>query len=176
MREINLNMSDEDIMKTPASIFKQLIKKKVRELVFNELEAVKSNHSKVKHIVHKGMKHPQGYLVSGELSNSQCKMLFNLRSKCVNEFKSNFYPSICMFCKSSPDTQEHAVECHSLKKHLRKETHELLTTVTYNNIFSDTVDQLQITKVYQDIIRTRERIRASTLDPAHPGKNTGPGG
>ena len=80
-----------------------------------------------------------------------------------------------MFCKSSPDIQEHALECHRLKKQLRKDTHELLTTVTYNTIFSDTVNQLQITKVYQDIIRTRERIRTSTLDPTHPGKNTGPG-
>ena len=176
MVDIDLNMSDEDIMKTPATTFKQLIKKKVRSLAYTNLEIIKSGHTKVRNIIHNGMKHPQSYLVSGQLSNNQCKLLFNLRSRCVNEFKSNFFPSVCMICKLNPDTQEHALLCQNLQIHLKQDTVNLLPTVTYNDIFSDTHSQLNISKVYQDIIQTRERLRTSTLDQAYPGRNTGPGG
>ena len=74
-----------------------------------------------------------------------------------------------MLCKSSLDTQEHALHCQSIPKHLTTERKELLSAVEYEDIFRDTHKQLRITKVYQSIIQTREKLQASFLDTAYPG-------
>ena len=49
------------------------------------------SNSQVKNILHYDPKTPQAYLVSPSFSNKQSSLLFNLRSQCVNEFKSNFF-------------------------------------------------------------------------------------
>ena len=122
MNDNNLNMSDEDHMKIPTDKFRQLIKEKVRVLAFADLEKIKNGHTKVKNIIHNGMKRPQSYLVSWQLSNNPCKLLFNHRSRCVNEFKSNFFPTACMIFKWNPDTQEYALFCQNLQITLKQDT------------------------------------------------------
>ena len=118
--------------------------------------------------------------MSPSFSNKQSSLLFNLRSQCVNEFKSNFFTSYCPFCSKSnhiyEDTQFHALFCEAIKKELTITQLQAFNSVTYNDIFSTVEAQLNITKVFEMIISKREALRKSTQHPAYPGNSTGPDG
>ena len=58
---------------------------------------------------------------------------------------------------------------------MEKEHIAALDSVKYNDIFGNTYSQLKITKVFKSIIHIREQLRAPPLNPAYPGKSTGPG-
>ena len=174
MSDINLNLSDDQISKLSKSEFKILVKSKMRNSAYVEFERVKQGHSKVKHISHIGLKKSQPYLKDARFSNKETSLLFNLRSQCVNEFKANFYTSTCQFCKLHLDTQEHALSCNMFRKHMKKEHLQVLDSVTYNDLFSDSSSQLTITKVFLTIINTRELLRTPTMTQAYPGHRTGP--
>ena len=109
-------------------------------------------------------------------SNKQTSLLFNLRSQCVNEFRGNFFRSICEFCKKSSDIQEHALSCNDIRNHMKKDHVEVLDSVKYSDIFSDANSQYKIVQVFQNSMNTREQLRASPLNSAYLGINTGPGG
>ena len=180
MANIDLKLTDTQISKLTKQEFKIIIKKKIRLFAFLELENIKSGHSKVKHILHYNLKIPQPYLISPIFSNKQSSLLFNLRSQCVNEFKSNFFTSYCPLCSKSnhkyEDTQSHALICEALKKEMTISQKQVLNTVTYNDIFSSVEAQFNITKVFEMIILKREALRAASQHPAYPGNSTGPDG
>ena len=173
--DLELNLTDEAISKLSKSEFKKIVKLKVRKLAFIQLENIKKSHSKVKDIIHTNMKAPQSYITSSEFSNKLKSLLFNLRCKGVNEFKSNFYISTCP-CKISNDTQEHALQCSRTKQHLNNEHLQLIDSVKYSDLFSNVDLQLRITQAFDIIIKTRERLRTPPVNSAYPGQNTGPGG
>ena len=159
MRDIDLNMSDDLITTIPREEFKKIVKDKVRKLVYKDLEQIKQKHIKVKHIVHENMDSPQKYLTSPLLNNKQSSLLLNLRSHCVNEFKSNFYTCNCPLCGKSEDTQGHAIVCETIRKHMDSEHKKSLESVTYMDIYSDPLRQHLVTQVFSYIIQTRERLR-----------------
>ena len=59
MKKINLDLSDEEISQFSKQDFKSLIKNRMRNIVFSELETQKSDHSKVRNIKHTDMNTPQ---------------------------------------------------------------------------------------------------------------------
>ena len=144
MKDIDLTLSDNQIEAMSKSDLKKLIKNKIRISAKIELELVKQEHSKVRHIIHKNLNAPQNYLTNPIFTNKQTSLLFNLRSQCVNEFRGNFYPSICQFCRTASDSQEHALSCHEIRSHMKKEHKESLDQVKYSDIFSDTNRQHKI--------------------------------
>ena len=102
-------MSNESISLLSKTHFKKIVKNNMRKTVFTLLESIKQGQSKVREIQHYGLKYRQRYLSSPLFNNKQTKLLFKLRSSCVNEFKSNFSTSLCPLCNSNSDTQEHAL-------------------------------------------------------------------
>ena len=93
MSSLNMTLSDDDISAMGKIDFKVLVKRNMREKVFKDLEELKESHSKVRGIFHENLRAPQSYLTSGMFSNKLSSLLFNLRSHCVNEFRSNFQSS-----------------------------------------------------------------------------------
>ena len=81
-----------------------------------------------------------------------------------------------MFCKLSLDTQKHALSCHTIVDNKNKELLPAINSGKYNDIFSDVQSQDDVTKVYQNIIQVREKLREHSLHPAYPGNSTGYGG
>ena len=69
----------------------------MRKTVFIELENMKQGHSKVRDIQHYGLKYPQPYLSNPLFTNKQTSLLFNLRSRSVNEFKKTFIQAVVLF-------------------------------------------------------------------------------
>ena len=160
--KLGIEMSDESISLLNKTAFKKIVKTKMRKTVFTELESIKQGHSKVRDIQHYGLKYPQRYLSSPLFNNKQTKLLFNLRSRCVNEFKSNFYASICPLCNSNSDSQEHALNCSYIRNIFTTEQNASLNTVSYSDVLSDTENQFQVTQVFELIIQTREKFRSNT--------------
>ena len=153
--------------------------KQMRDLVLNELNNIKEGHFKVKHLVHSQLHAPQDYLISGKLSNIQSSLLYNLKCKGVNEFRSNFQSSIqhfeCSICTLSDDTQEHALQCHGVRKHLEIDQRILVDSVRYDDLVGPLDRKLKITEAFQIIIKTRERLQRAPLSSL-PGQHTGPRG
>ena len=50
-----------------------------------------------------------------------------------------------------------------------------LNPFKYNDFFGNTNSQPELKKSLKCIIHTREHLRAPPLNPAYPGKSTGPG-
>ena len=59
IKEINLDLSDEEISQFSRQDFKSLLKNRMRNIVFSELEIQKSDHSKVRNIIHTDLNTPQ---------------------------------------------------------------------------------------------------------------------
>ena len=60
-------------------------------------------------------------------------------------------------CKKDQDSQEHALVCDEVIKHLSKEEKIILAGVQYSDIFSDLHSQHRITQLYQSIIQIKKR-------------------
>ena len=93
MKEINLDLSDEEISKFSKQDFMSLIKNRIRNNVFSGLETIKLDHSKVRNITHTDLNTPQKYLTNGIFSNKMSNLLLNLRCKSVNKLRSNMESS-----------------------------------------------------------------------------------
>ena len=177
MAEINMDLTDEQSSSFSYTDYKKLIKNKVKNKVFKELTDIKASHSKVMNITHVNMDFPQNYLLSNQFSNKMCSLLFNLRSKSVNEFKGNMQSSNqqppCTVCGQEEDSQEHSLICSVLKKHIPISHMELFESVKYADLFGNIVDQLQITEVFNTIIQTRQQLRKDS-GASLPGQYSGP--
>ena len=181
LEKIGLSINDEeDVSQLSKYDFKTFVKMKIRQLSLSELENMKKGHKKVKFIVHKNTNKPQEYLTSGLFSNSQKSILFNLRSHCENNFTDNFHnngqDSICVHCKLGPDSQEHALTCKEIAQHFSEAEKEVIKTIIYEDIYGEAHAQLQITTIFQSIIKIKKRLRMNNQLVAYPGNNSGPSG
>jgi hypothetical protein len=182
LKKIKMSIDDEKtVLATSKNDFKADVKASMWSASFAEIEEIKSTHTKVKDIVHTESRTPQQYLTSGIFSNAQKSILFNLRSRCENNFKSNFknahQPPLCPLCKSHQDTQEHGLTCQIIAQSLAPNVQESVKLVSYDDIFGDLEKQHQATVVFQEIICVKKRLLAPR-DPAEadPGTNSGPSG
>ena len=132
----------------------------------------------MKNIVYDGKRNPQPYLLNSNFNNELCSLLFNLRCKSVNTFRDNFHslygqePS-CRLCMKFQDSQEHALVCEVIKKELTQKELENLNQTEYSHLFGNIEEQHDITKMFQIIISTRERLL--TTPEGLPGHyNSGP--
>ena len=69
-----------------------------------------------------------------------------------------------LFANNCDDTQEHALECNDLKRHVKKYHETLFNIVKYVDLYGSVPDQLRITKVYTIIIQTRERLKKTPTE------------
>ena len=167
--------NEADITKMTKQEFKKFVKQKARENTFNNLNEIKEGHKKVKDIVNNNLNKPQAYITSSLLDNKEKALLFNLRSKSVNEYKENFTHKYnntnCPMCDLQVDSQEHALACHKVTQHLNSEHLESLKSVTYSDIYSSPDSQVQVTRIFQQLINIRQKLLKNKQhqDSAHHG-------
>ena len=175
LESIDMSIEDEEKIKNMTEAkFKKIVKEKIREVAFKKLEEKKAWHDKVRTVVHTNIWSPQKYLLDGRLDNKDKSILFNLRSKCINEFKDNFhklYQNIdCPICGKEPDSQEHALSCEVIAQQLDAEESQRLRSQAYSDIFSTIDKQVAITKTYRTILQIRQQLRSGDVpDQAHHG-------
>ena len=140
----------------------------------------KLSHKKVKHITY--LDKPQDYIKSKKITHKMISTLFNLRTRCLNEFKENSHnlkANMDFFIfKSANDTQEHGLTCPELRKHLSEDHRQTLVSVQYSDIFGSLNKQIIINQVFQNIIKTQQRLREKMKhEQAYHGPNSsGPSG
>ena len=66
---------------------------------------------------------------------------------------------IALFCGKCIDSQEHALTCTETQQYLTHEEKEDINTVNYNNIFESIDRQAPITRIYQKLIKIRQKLR-----------------
>ena len=155
---IGVHLDEKDIENKSEAEYKREIKIKVREAAYVKLLKMQQQHKKVKGIKYTDLKGPQEYLVNPKFNNEEVSLLFNLRCRTVKSFKQNFRimnndKTICELCKTSDDTQEHAINCTVIRKHVKVESE-----TSYDDIFASIDKQMHITSIYSKILEVREML------------------
>ena len=104
--------------------YKTLIKNKVREEALKEFKVMQASHEKGKYLHYEHLTGAQNYLMTNQLNNKEVSLLVNLRCQSVSGVKDNFHQQfrnnlMCELCAKYEDSQEHLVQCHELRKHIK---------------------------------------------------------
>ena len=138
------------------------------------------SHDKVRHIEYTNMNQPQDYITGRQFSNKQIGLLFNLRCQSIRNIENNFHTFYnnkidCPFkCLEQVDSQEHILKCDTLVTHLSDRQKNELVEFKYQDIFGSTDEQLRAKKLFQLMLRKRERLLEKDQGPAYHGNNSGP--
>ena len=73
----------------------------------------------------------------------------------------------CPLCELVPDTQEHALECKTIKEYMTRNELEELQSVRYEHLFGSTEEQAALSAVYINILSIRDRLLEE--EPADQG-------
>ena len=152
-----MSLEDEvHVLQTKKEHFKEMIKERMSKHLHKEKEIAKGGHSKVKDIVHKVSNEPEQYMITNKITSKQASLLLNLRSKCEKSFKDNFKTlhkdNLCPLCGSHIDSQEFAFACVNVTQELSQSEKE----VSYKDLFGSLDAQVEITKLFQKVLRLRE--------------------
>ena len=98
------------------------------------------------------------------LSINEKKVLFSLRTRMI-DVKTNYknkylFNMQCRLCdeKNEEESENHLINCNKIMQHYPGSTVDLLNA-KYENIFSQNIEeQIQVTKIYNLIFKTRSRL------------------
>ena len=157
LSDINFDITEKQIKLTKKKIFKVKLKQKIIEASNKYLENIKERHSKVKHIVHKGLK-MQPYFQNLTLSSKEKQILFRLRTRMTDvkeNFKTMHTDISCNFCeKDYAQTDAHLLDCSFFINACPQLKDDYL--VEYEDIFMDIEAQVRVAKIYKLIFKIKE--------------------
>ena len=154
MKEINLNLTDTQIMGMSYETFRRQIKIKIEMHVANYLKIIQDSHSKTRNLIMNGFR-PADYLTSPDLTKEQVQVLYKLRNEMI-DVKMNFGSfhkdnKWCRTCYLFPETQEHLLQCSGIIPKLKEMD---LSHIRYKIIF-ETSNQVMIMRAFSTILKTR---------------------
>ena len=179
-QKISVEMDETVIKNTELGNYKSLIKESVWNAFFIELQEIKLKHIKVRHIQYENTRTPQKYLTNGKMDNKSTSLLYNLRCQSTNEFKDNQHnlygkKPLCHICSEHIDSQEKALTCEGILKELNTTEQEMFQEAKYSDLFGGEDEQLRITRVFEIVMTTRERLLGNHCRKGLPGPhNSGP--
>ena len=115
------------------------------------------------------------YIISREFINTQCSLLFALRSHTVRGIKENFKQmysenTLSPVCQRSIDNQQHLIQCQVLQ-----DIQPLEEDVEYAQIYGTTEQQYQVVKAFEKYLGIRDELLGENdPHPSLPGLYTGP--
>ena len=118
---LNLDMSDEEIEEISKNKFKKIVETKIDIFALQQLNALKSKHSKSQYLQSSSFK-TAGYLIDDRFSKSESQLLFKLRSKTLNvkqNFENQHSNNLCETCMLFPETQSHLLQCPEIAPKLK---------------------------------------------------------
>ena len=176
LKEIEWEISDNDVQKISKLKFKKVIEAKVNTCARKYLENMKK--SKTDHLKIDEKYTAAKYLFSKKLSVREIQTLFRLRSRTLNvknNHKSSYKENMwCRTCHLFSETQEHILHCSVIRdkvKHLNID----FNSVTYNMIFGSMDNQEKLVKIYQIIVQARNDILKPKPNESSPSPSGGPG-
>ena len=159
--EINLNLSDELIVKMKKKKFKKFLKCKIKETAMKYLNKIKNSHSKVENINYENLQ-VQPYLVDTKFTTNEKQLLFRLRTRMTNvklNFRSSYQDLSCNLCASnSLQSDIHLLECETLIDKCSQLRNDIASE--YEDIFGSLSEQLSITKLYTSVFENKTQLEA----------------
>ena len=153
-----LGVTHEDL--TSNKLTKQKLKTLATSVAFSFLINKQETHKKIKHIHYETLA-IQNYLTNNLLNNNEANMLTAMRSHCVRGIKHNFpkmfktnlnCPLNCVKETPYADTQEHVLNCSSLRQTWDK------TTPSMEFMYGDIMQQVQISQKFFSLMRDRTKL------------------
>ena len=146
MRELEINMTIEEIAETSKLRFKEIVKNRVELKAFEYLSELKDSHSKSRNIKHEKI-HLQPYLQSQtkKLSINDKKFIFAARTRMLDmkgNFKTGQLDKKCRKCETTEETQQHLLDCPALS-----DSSLVLGSPSYDDLFG--ADPSTIGKILQ---------------------------
>ena len=131
---------------------------KIKEKVFEELNLLKENHSKVKHLKHYVFEMQKYFKPCNiKITKEEAQEIFKLRSR-VSDVKLNYkgkYETYeCQVCKKEDESQEHIIiKCTSLNKSKEE-------IMKYEDIFDgNVIKKVKIARKFIENIKLREKLK-----------------
>ena len=160
--EINLQLSDEEIIKISQEKFREIVKIKTTILAIKSLNEVKLKHSKTENLKLTKIS-PAEYLSSKNLNLEEIQTLYKLRTRMISvkmNFKSQHKENIwCETCQLFPETQQHLTVCPVIKE----KCSQLIdySKMNHQMIFQNISRQEKFAKNYLVLLKSREDIISS---------------
>ena len=157
--EVKLGVTIEQIKIMKKSTYMRMLKTSIEKKALMELQNRKSNHSKVSHLQHFGIK-MQKYLLPNnfKMTQEECQLIFKLRCR-VTEVKTNMKGSYenfqCDLCNNEEETQEHVLNCMKIVS-MRNEK-DVINKL--EKIYNGKVrEQINVARVFKENMDIRKKI------------------
>ena len=117
LKNLEINLCFDDIKDIPKTVFKQLVKQKVKTKALQFLNTLQEGHSKSKEFKYPELQ-LQSYLRPGNsLTIKEKAFIFSARSRMMevhSNFKKGKSDLMCRKCKLNEETQRHLLICPKL--------------------------------------------------------------
>ena len=164
--DVKITFSESQIMSLKKYKFKAIVKERIQNSAFDYLIGIKENQSKLKEIKYKKFE-TQKYLMSNELSNEEKFILFRIRTRTIDDIKTNFRNKYgkdlrCRFGDSEEESQSHQFVC----PYIVEECDELRKNkdVKYEDFFGNIEAQIPATRLYKKILEARQKLLKAIED------------
>jgi hypothetical protein len=170
--EIDLNLTEAQIISMKEEEYKAKVKAKIRIASFNYLMEIKRSHSKMDGINYRKFE-IANHLRSPLFNTDSLSTLFALRTRTVrgvkNDFRGMYTDASCPLGCNEIDTIPHILSCSALQQNMNSQD-IANNAVKYEDIFSpDLIKQKQVTELYIQLLEIRDRLINSP-----PVAQTGP--
>ena len=168
---IGIEMKENEISATPKSEYKLKIKALVNKAALNYYNELKLSHRKLDCVKYDKLQ-IQSYLTSSLLNNKEKSLLYCLRSHC-HKSKQNFRKmhrnnTMCSFGCLEYEDQEHIfTKCRPILTQTG-----YVNNLSYQNIFGNLNDQLQVLPKFYQIEKTRLHMMEHLIDGRQCSQNT----
>ena len=154
-------MSEDEINITKHDIYKTIVKEKVKANALNNLNELKSSHSKMNELVYTKLELSQ-YLRSPIFNTESMEMLLALRTRTVrgirNYFRGMYSDAACPLGCGNTDTLSYILSCNVLQASMDS-TCLAHSPVQYSDVYStDIVKQREVTHAYAQLLKIREEL------------------
>ena len=127
----------EEIKQMGKREYMNKIKRKITYKTLNDLNEMKSKHSKVKELEHLTLK-MQDYLLPNKsnMKNEEAELIFQLRCRTTRtkmNMKGMFDSYECRACGESNETQIHVIQCKTLQDMNKEDVEKLQYEKLYGN-------------------------------------------
>ena len=155
--EIKMNVTFEEIEIIKKMKYLKMVKIKTDQSALEKLIIMKSNHSKVRHLKHFGVKMQKYFLPNGnKISQEEIRIIFKLRARMTNvkmNMKGNYLNYECDLCNKE-ESQEHILECTEIEN-MKKNSTKVLS---YEKIFYGNVkEQFEVAKAFDENMKKRDK-------------------
>ena len=157
LKELKMDEDLEKIKQIKKSKFKNMVDKKIKQKVFEELINKKDSHSKVKDITYRIFQ-MQKYLTSCKvkITQEEAQAIFKLRTRMTDvkcNYKGKYESYECEICIKEEESQKHILICEKLN-----EKYEI--KIEYEEIFHGSVkNKIEIARRFIKNLKNREKWR-----------------